>query len=137
MLSADFLRREWCKRTWLRPLHPVMDLTEDGLVLGAGTVLAEKRTTPAGMPELALEDAEGRILAFCNPDEPRVPAGNPDGGRWTSDGAAPQAPVLRQPGGRFEPVNHAPVNYTMVHGKRTLSWSNRRMASRSRPVIRR
>jgi hypothetical protein len=24
--------------------------------------------------------------ATFNPDEPRVPAGNPDGGRWTKDG---------------------------------------------------
>ena len=27
-----------------------------------------------------------RLLRKFNPDQPRVPAGNPDGGQWTSDG---------------------------------------------------
>ena len=28
-----------------------------------------------------------QVLRKFNPDQPRVPAGNPDGGQWTSDGA--------------------------------------------------
>jgi len=32
-----------------------------------------------------------RAKAGFNPDQPRVPAGNPDGGQWTSDGEGPQS----------------------------------------------
>jgi hypothetical protein len=204
MLSADLLRQEWRERARLRPLHPVMDLTEEGLVLGAGTVLAERRTNIAGAPELMLDGAQERILALLaiaygkavdprvlgniyrastewgrgesvlarihlahsglprlpdegdapfrlfvaervlaagmtphdllkacgldtgpldllkagyNPDEPRVPAGNPDGGRWTSEGAEPKAPAPHLPGGGFEPVNYKPGKYRIVPEK--------------------
>ncbi len=34
-----------------------------------------------------LADAEVFFKANFNPDEPRVPAGNPDGGQWTTDGS--------------------------------------------------
>ncbi len=34
-------------------------------------------------------DCDPRLRSYvmkCSPDEPRVPAGNPDGGQWTSEG---------------------------------------------------
>lgn len=52
------------------------------------------------------------LKAGFNPDEPRVPAGNPDGGQWTSEGGEPNVPAPRRPGGRFAPVNPAPAIYT-------------------------
>jgi hypothetical protein len=49
-----------------------------GIYIGIGSLDAER------LKRLAL--AAPMIKASYNPDEPRVPAGNPDGGRWTSGG---------------------------------------------------
>jgi hypothetical protein len=37
------------------------------------------------------------VKAVYDPDEPRVPAGNPDGGQWTDEGAKPKAPTPHRP----------------------------------------
>lgn len=206
MPLGDSLREEWRERARSGPLCPMMDLTEDGLVLGAGTILAKRRTNRAGMPELALDGAEERILALLavaygkavgpsvlgnirrasaawrngetalaliplarsrlpklpdeenapfrlfaadrvlaaglaprellkacgldtgpldllkagyNPEEPRVPAGNPDGGQWTygeAGGAEPESSA--RPQIPITPVNFTPakpIKFTHVH----------------------
>ena len=50
--------------------------------------------------------AAARDLRKYDPDEPRVPAGNPDGGQWTSEGgdggAADDDPVRLPPGKRID-----------------------------------
>jgi hypothetical protein len=176
MLSADGLRKAWGHRVQLLPIEPVMRITGEGLVLGAGTVLAKHATDGLGRPSLAIDGNEDRLVALLsvahgkvvdpgvidhirrasraygrdetclalihlaytglsrlaeeergayrlflakelldagvpprdllrecglepgpdarkagfNPDEPRVPAGNPDGGQWTNEGNAPE-----------------------------------------------
>lgn len=175
MPSADSLRMAWEDRARSSAIEPVMTITEAGLVLGAGSVLAKRRIDRWGRPSLALDGNEERLLALLsvaygeavkpsvidniraakrayergeghlapihlaytglprlaqerlsayrlfladalldegmpprnlleacgldgaaetrkagfNPDEPRVPAGNPDGGQWTTDGGDP------------------------------------------------
>ncbi len=166
VISADSLHKAWQERGRFAAIEPVMTITEAGLVLGAGTVLAKRngsfslslagdeerilalltvaygRMVDAGVIDYirraAAAYAEGEtnlalihlaytglsrlddektasyrlfladellnagipprdLLSGCgldptaldlikagfNPDEPRVPAGNPDGGQWT------------------------------------------------------
>ncbi len=54
-------RAEWARS---RPVHLSMTLTDEGLVLGAGTVLAKAGFDQWGRFELALNGAEQRILAL-------------------------------------------------------------------------
>jgi hypothetical protein len=63
MISADALRQAWDDDARLSPVEPVMTLTEAGLVLGAGTVLA-KRRSEGGRTSLAIDGAEQRLLAL-------------------------------------------------------------------------
>lgn len=184
MLTADSLRKSWENLGRFAAIEPALTITEAGLVLGAGTVLAKHMTTAGGSPALAVTGNEERILALLtvacarrvdpgvighihrtaascsrgeidlarihlayarlpslgdaktasyrlfladellndgmpprellvgcgldpsaldaikagfNPDEPRVPAGNPDGGEWTTSGDAEAAPQLMSP----------------------------------------
>jgi hypothetical protein len=64
MFSAAGLREEWRERACWYPLYPTMSLTKDGLVLGTATVLALRRANSAGLPELALDGVEERLLAL-------------------------------------------------------------------------
>ena len=195
MLLSERLRNEWRKRARAHPFAPTMALTDKGLVLGAGTVLA-KSCSAGGSSELALQGAAERIIVLLsvahgraidpavlgnvrralaarlygetviasihlaraalprldeaagyrlfaadrllasgidtrtllkacdidaaivdllkgfNPDEPRVPAGNPDGGEWT-DGGDASAPTIAGPSGHG---SNAPISYTRVRG---------------------
>jgi hypothetical protein len=102
------------------------------------TVLAEIHLARSGLPRLPDEDAPFRLFAAeriltagitprdllkaCgldsspldlvkagyDPDEPRVPAGDPDGGQWTTGGAEPKTPAA--PREQLEPVNFTPVH---------------------------
>lgn len=103
------------------------------LKLEARTALAEaaeeRRSPPGALESKALADATEHLWrvmdalygkANFNPDQPRVPAGNPGAGRWTSDpqwggsGATPKprrrspAPILGDPKGP-EPARHPPA----------------------------
>ena len=64
MISADALCKAWSERPRLSPVEPVMTITDQGLVLGAGTVLAKRRTGRNDKAELAINDAEERLLAL-------------------------------------------------------------------------
>jgi hypothetical protein len=63
MPSLDAVRSDWRKRARCRPIEPVMTMSEEGLVLG-GAVLAKMGWDQSGMPELAIDGAEQRILAL-------------------------------------------------------------------------
>jgi hypothetical protein len=56
--------------------------------------LASIAAVHLGLDEFGIEGyrrlAKLATLHKYNPDEPRVPAGNPDGGQWTSNGASPE-----------------------------------------------
>lgn len=64
MLSLEVARKDWAEWARSRPIHDSMAITEEGLVLGAGTVLAKARVDRCGRPALAIDDAEPRILAL-------------------------------------------------------------------------
>jgi hypothetical protein len=59
-MSADAVRRAWAERARSAPLMPFITLTEEGLILGAGTVLAKRRPDRL----LALDGEEERLLAL-------------------------------------------------------------------------
>src|ERR1700693_2123475 len=59
-MSADALRRGWAERVRSSPLMPFITLTEEGLILGAGTVLAKRHPDR----RLALDGEEERLLAL-------------------------------------------------------------------------
>lgn len=51
----------------------------------------------ANVVEEKLRSLERAVKANFNPNQPRVPRGNPDGGQWTSTGG-PQASQSAGPG---------------------------------------
>jgi hypothetical protein len=89
----------------------------------AAGILDHGFLTPLGLLEACGFDcAEIESLAkTCDPDEPRVPKGNPDGGRWTRDGtkyparitvaqALPEPPIMEPfPAAEPGPPASAPV----------------------------
>ncbi|HUC69820.1 MAG TPA: hypothetical protein VMS01_01385, partial [Stellaceae bacterium] len=65
MGSIEILRAEWSKSARLRPMHRVMTITEDGLMLGAGTVLTKMDRAAEPTTGLVLgAAAEERLLAL-------------------------------------------------------------------------
>ena len=67
---------EWRSQVRADALHSTMTLNNNGLVLGAGTVLAKRRLAP-GTSELDLDPAEERILtllsiAYLRPVDPAI-----------------------------------------------------------------
>ena len=65
MTASGALRAEWGERNRLRPIHRVMTIAEDGVVLGAGTVLAPLDRSAGHVTGLVLDDAaEERLLAL-------------------------------------------------------------------------
>jgi hypothetical protein len=64
MRHLEFLRRSFDECTWREPFHPFPEITDAGLVLGFGTVLARMACTRGGKYVLAV-DADGeRLLAL-------------------------------------------------------------------------
>jgi hypothetical protein len=65
MTSPDALRAEWNNRVMLGPVHRVMTITEDGLVLGGGTVLVRIDRSAGPTTSLVLDEpSEERLLAL-------------------------------------------------------------------------
>ena len=64
MLTLEVHREERAVSARPRPLHTSMTITADGLVLGAGTVLARAGTDRWGRPALTIDGAEERILTL-------------------------------------------------------------------------
>jgi hypothetical protein len=64
MLPADQLRRDWEARVRTVSIEPAPGITDAGLVLGAGTVLARRITGRQGRSALAIDGNEERILAL-------------------------------------------------------------------------
>jgi len=52
----------------------------------AAIIAVQMRVPEFGPGALKRITALAKLLKAYNPDEPRVPAGNPDGGEWTGDG---------------------------------------------------
>ncbi len=64
MLGGDALEGRFEKRARLRPISYAAEIGGDGLVLGAGTILARMMRDSAAAPVLALEEDEDRLLAL-------------------------------------------------------------------------
>jgi hypothetical protein len=76
-------------------------------VSAADELLKEGMTPRALMKGLGLDPAALDGLEKYNPDQPRVPAGNSDGGQWTRDGNTGTGPgrhVRYAANGTFPPV---------------------------------
>ncbi|QGM45778.1 hypothetical protein [Methylocystis heyeri] len=64
MLRGDALRERFEKRLWSRPISHAAEIGDDGLILGAGTILARMTRDAFGAPRLAVEEDEDRIFAL-------------------------------------------------------------------------
>jgi len=77
------------------------------VVAGVETaILRLKWLSAAARFELALRRHDRALKYGFNPDQPRVPRGNPDGGQWTADGAASGSRRIRLAGEL--PTNNTP-----------------------------
>jgi hypothetical protein len=61
--TVEEIRQRWSERSCAGALHPHLEITGEGLVLGAGTILAKMGGDSKGSPELSLDD-ERRIMAI-------------------------------------------------------------------------
>lgn len=60
------LQKRWQENGRFRSVFPVMSLEQDGLVLGAGTVLAPRDNDPSGTNRLRLDGEEPRLLTLLS-----------------------------------------------------------------------
>lgn len=65
MAAIDILRMRW-EEARCQPFRPYLHIDDDGLSLGAGTVLARMIIDRNGAPALALDGEEERILALLS-----------------------------------------------------------------------
>ncbi len=83
-------------------LPPLLSEESARRMFFAAGLLDDGSITPMDLRRICREVASERIAAKeFNPNQPRVRAGNVDGGQWTSDGssptAAPEAPISARP----------------------------------------
>jgi hypothetical protein len=67
MSSADSLRKAREDRARSSAIEPVMTITEAGLVLGVGTVLAKRCTDCCGRPSLAIAEMRSGSYRYSMP----------------------------------------------------------------------
>lgn len=61
------------RRLWLRPMSHTIEINEDGLVMGAGTVLARMNCDASGAQVLAIEEDRSRLFALLAAAHGRTP----------------------------------------------------------------
>jgi hypothetical protein len=64
MLRGDALKERFEKRARSRPIAYAAEIGDDGLVLGAGTILARMTRDSLGERTLDLEEGEDRVIAL-------------------------------------------------------------------------
>jgi len=64
MASLEAARKDWAEWAGSRPIDEAMAFSEEGLVLGAGTVLAKASVDRLGRAELSIDGVEERIVAL-------------------------------------------------------------------------
>ena len=64
MQSIEILRKRWDEHFSLLPFHSAVEINDEGLVFGAGTVLARMTRDRFGEPVLAVDADEERFLAL-------------------------------------------------------------------------
>jgi hypothetical protein len=64
--TFEIFRKRWSEEAWIRPFHPYPNIGDDGLMLGAGTILAPMKLDQFGVPVLALEGNEEKILTLLS-----------------------------------------------------------------------
>lgn len=104
----------------LSGLSPLSDEKQAAARLSLGEQLLAAGLGPRELIKLCgLDpDAFDVLKAGYNPDQPRVPAGNPEGGQWTADGLGSPVGSGEAPAGEVSRVdpNIEFVAYTPVHG---------------------
>ena len=73
MLRGDALEGRFEKRARSRPIAYAAEIGDDGLVLGAGTILARMTGESSGEPTLGLEEDEDRLFALLTAAHGRPP----------------------------------------------------------------
>ena len=69
------LAKYWKMRRASRPFYPAIAFTDEGVVWGAGTVLARMRADPSGIPTLIVDGDHDRIIALVAATTRRIPPG--------------------------------------------------------------
>jgi hypothetical protein len=64
MVGGNVLRERFEKRLWSKPVSYSAEIDDDGLILGAGTILARMTRDAFGAPVLAVQEDEDRLLAL-------------------------------------------------------------------------
>ncbi len=67
------------RRLWFRPISRAVEINDDGLVLGAGTILARMNRDPSGAQVLAFDEDQPRLsallaAAYCQSPPSDLPA---------------------------------------------------------------
>lgn len=63
MAAIDALRKQWREEARFRPFRPYLHIDEEGLSLGAGTLLTPMTVNREGAPVFVLDGEDTRILA--------------------------------------------------------------------------
>jgi hypothetical protein len=64
--AIEIFQKRWNGEARFRPFHPYPNIGEDGLALGAATILADMTRDRLGAPMLAVEGNEEKILALLS-----------------------------------------------------------------------
>jgi Deoxyribonuclease NucA/NucB len=64
--AVEIFRKRWSEEARLRPFHPYPNIGDEGLTLGAGTILVPMKRDRFGAPVLAVEGNEEKILALLS-----------------------------------------------------------------------
>lgn len=118
---------------WRAPrLRQIADALNDGDLALASIALVHMQLPPLPNTEWAhaMAKADG-LLAKENPewaDEPRVPAGNPDGGQWTDEDASAagdEAPAIRPAAAQVDETQARKERFVDAHLADTIKLAER------------
>ena len=114
----------------LSGLPPLPDIEKASTRLLLGEQLLAEGLSPRELIELCGLDPASLEFpkAGYNPDQPRVPTGNPDGGQWTSEGGDPSPAAVGEGAGSSTPPRDQPSSAaggrssgsTTLHGYATV-----------------
>jgi hypothetical protein len=123
----EFLFRDGMESGWLfgqcRRIAKALDGQEIALAQIFGLRIPLDGLDREGLRQLAF--AAPFIKANYNPDEPRIPAGQPGGGEWTTGNAAETpapVPSARENGGAASPEPDGRVAPPLVPAQVTIPW---------------
>ncbi|MGA8381948.1 MAG: hypothetical protein WB710_12570 [Stellaceae bacterium] len=119
----------------LSGLPPLPDIEKASTRLLLGEQLLAEGLSPRELIELCGLDPASLEFpkAGHNPDQPRVPTGNPDGGQWTSEGGDPSPAAVGEGAGSSTPPKDQPSSAAgwKVEREHDASWLRNGLRERS------